>query len=442
MICCKKKLGGLFIAFYSIFLYGNSFEDDKLNSNINSIVNNILLQEERVVSLNGSGGFSSVVENSKNELIVGGYGRTICDDNVVDYCTLVSKLTKDGKFDPDFSGDGLILINSNNMGNASPAHIAIDDIDNIYVAYAGLYNFSVRKYNKYGEPVSNFGVNGIFSKDIIQANLRDFIITSDKKLLIVGEGVVSGKANDYDPILVRLSLDGVSDANFGANGITSFSLSSKIDSGISVIEQPDNKYVITGYMDEGASGKLAVVRFNNDGTIDSNFGDLGKINLTFKGSYSKGFDLALQPNGKIIIVGLDGNVLNTRDDIALARINTDGSLDSTFNSIGFNTLNISYDNLDYAWSVILTNNDQIIVSGTTAGGGNSALLAKFNNDGSIDHTFKDSGIMLFNTSSEGSSIGNLITTSNNYIVGVGSYGNRPILIRFSLISENIETINL
>ena len=98
--------------------------------------------------------------------------------------------------------------------------------------------------------------------------------------------------------------------------------------------QADGKIVVTGYAND-ASGRRAifVARFTASGSFDPSFGTNGTV-LTYIGAAGNvsTWDLAIQGDGRIVVAGVYSNGSNT--DVALARYNTDGSLDDGWQSDG------------------------------------------------------------------------------------------------------------
>ena len=149
-------------------------------------------------------------------------------------------------------------------------------------------------------------------------------VQADDKLVVVGQ---TYKHNDYtgeDFVVTRYNTDGTLDNRFGSGGRvrTDFPGLAAVPS--SVVIQSDGKIVVAG----GAFplftflGDFKVVRYNPNGSLDTSFGNGGIVTTTFpEGSYA--FDVALQPDGKIIAAGtvfVDFNPGDISDtDFALAR---------------------------------------------------------------------------------------------------------------------------
>src|SRR5215467_16259526 len=164
-------------------------------------------------------------------------------------------------------------------------------------------------------------------------------IQADGKLIVVGTTYQNNDFSTEDFALARYNPDGTLDKTFGVGGKVQTDFPGLAAVASSVVIQPDGKIVVAG----GAFplftflGNFEVVRYEPDGSLDSSFGKGGIVTTIFpEGSYA--FDVALQPDGKIIAAGTvfvdfdPGESSNT--DFALARYNQDGTPDTTFGNGG------------------------------------------------------------------------------------------------------------
>ncbi len=121
---------------------------------------------------------------------------------------------------------------------------------------------------------------------------------------------------------------GTLDNTFGTNGKVITSLGTFADRGNTMIIQSDNKIIVGGSTNTSfTTSDFALIRYNNDGSLDNSFGTGGKVTTAID-SKSEGHSVALQSDGKILLAGHDNWYTN------LARYNSDGSLDATFGSGG------------------------------------------------------------------------------------------------------------
>ncbi len=132
-----------------------------------------------------------------------------------------------------------------------------------------------------------------------------------------------------------------------------------------------------------------MARYNTDGSIDTTFSDDGKqiTTIGLRGDYISG--VALQSNGKILAVGSTDKVDGT-SDIALARYNTDGNLDTSFGSDGVVTTSLGQFFRSYGNNISVQSDGKILVAGTC--NGNLAVI-RYNINGSLDTTFSEDGIV-------------------------------------------------
>ena len=104
------------------------------------------------------------------------------------------------------------------------------------------------------------------------------------------------------------------------------------DSAHDVLIQPDGKIVVAG---EGGPGvDLAVARMNPDGTPDTSFDLDGQIGIDFGSGLEGAAAAALQADGKIVVVGDTYSLATNNGNVAVTRLNANGSLDTSFDSGG------------------------------------------------------------------------------------------------------------
>src|SRR5213083_2882047 len=250
-----------------------------------------------------------------------------------------------------------------------------------------------------GDLDPTFGTGGQVTTDINRSTdiANAVAVQADGELVVVGQ---TYKNNDYsteDFAVARYNTDGTLDTTFGRGGKvrTDFPGLAAVPS--SVVIQPDGKIVVAG----GAFplftflGDFKVVRYNPNGSLDRSFGSGGIVTTTFpEGSYA--FDVALQPDGKIIAAGtvfVDFNPGDISDtDFALARYNPDGTPDATFGNVG----QVSTDFLgleDDAFSVLIQPDGKIAAVGSANDPATFYDFAavRYLSNGTLDTTFGVAG---------------------------------------------------
>ena len=157
---------------------------------------------------------------------------------------------------------------------------------------------------------------------------RALALQTDGKILLAGP---VGAPGTYDMGLARYTPDGDLDPTFGAGGLVVTAVGPGDDWATSLALQPDGKILAAGAMWNGTDWDWAIVRYDPDGSLDGSFGAGGILVADLQGTDDWTSAVAVQPNGKIVVVGHSNNV---DADFAVARYNADGSPDGTFNPAG------------------------------------------------------------------------------------------------------------
>ncbi|MGW6710813.1 delta-60 repeat domain-containing protein, partial [Streptomyces sp. NPDC054956] len=154
------------------------------------------------------------------------------------------------------------------------------------------------------------------------------------------------------------------------------------------------------------------------GDLDPGFGAGGRVTTPLT-AYAEGHDIARQADGKLVVVGL------SQEGFALARYNTDGSLDTTFSGDGMATSDFGGGSHSANAVAIQPSDGKIVVAGTTEvlgeeGGGCCFFsVARYNTDGSLDTTFGEGGLRRveeFGGSADGADVA---VEANGKILAVG-----------------------
>ena len=250
-----------------------------------------------------------------------------------------------------------------------------------------------------GDLDPTFGTVGMVTTDISRSTdiANAVAVQADGKLVVVGQTYKNNDFSGEDFVVTRYNTDGTLDTTFGRGGKvrTDFPGLAAVPS--SVVIQSDGKIVVAG----GAFplftflGNFELVRYNPNGSLDRSFGNGGIVTTTFpEGSYA--FDVALQPDGKIIAAGtvfVDFNPGDISDtDFALARYNSDGSLDTTFGN-GGTLMTDFFGNEDDAFSVLIQPDGKIVAVGSANNPASYYDFAavRYLSNGTIDTTFGVAG---------------------------------------------------
>jgi uncharacterized delta-60 repeat protein len=214
---------------------------------------------------------------------------------------------------------------------------------------------------------------------------------------------------------------------FSGNGRVITNVTNSYDWTLGLVLQDDGKIVTAGQA-AGSGGRFYVVRYLNDGQRDTTFSADGVVFTNFTPGGDFGYDVALDNNGKIVVVGRIGG---SGGRFGLARYNDDGTLDTTFSNDGKATTNFTAGN-DYADDVALVDADTIVVAGTANLGRDSKFaLAQYDSTGARDATFGGDGRVMTNLSRGLDGAWGVAVQSGVGIVATGPAGGRVGLVRYN-----------
>lgn len=309
-----------------------------------------------------------------------------------------------GDSDPSFGGfgDGGSLILS---GYVEDMALQADE----KIVLVMQFGFHVRRLNPNGTFDSTFGGDG--KVDLSNPQFTDAVFTGvaiqpDGKIVVVGYTYPSPQ----DFLIVRLTAGGSLDTSFGGDGIVTIDFDNDYDRACEVAVQPDGMIVVGGYSDIGGDFDFSVARLLPNGSLDTDFAGDGQATVPFGGS-DICVDMALQTNGKIVLVGWTGGTID--QDWAIARLNFNGTRDNGWGGDGKVTVGFG-DLADYVSAVAIAPNGKIVVTGE----GNSnddGKMAVFTSTGSLDAVFDGDG-KIINTDS---SCDDVAVQANGRIVTVG-----------------------
>ena len=284
-----------------------------------------------------------------------------------------------GFLDLSFDSDGIVTtaIGSNiEQGNS----VAIQSDGKIlvggYTWNGSNYDFALVRYNSDGTLDNTFDSDGIVTTPIgsVDDYAQSVVIQTDGKILVTGNSFI-GSDNDF--ALVRYNTNGSLDITFSGDGIVTTPFGSADDYIQSVAIQTDGKIVVAGYSLNGTDYDFALARYNSDGTLDNTFDSDGKVTTDIGSNIEQGNSVAIQSDGKIVVAGYSDVFPN--GDFALVRYNSNGSLDNTFDSDGILTTDIGGAN-DAGYSVAVQNDGKIVIAGVNWNGSTTIIaVARYNN---------------------------------------------------------------
>jgi uncharacterized delta-60 repeat protein len=330
--------------------------------------------------------------------------------------------------DTSFGGDGKMTI-SFSAGDDVGSGVAVQADDKIVVVGtsdngSGVSELAVARFNVNGSLDNTFSgdgkvTTGFSAGDDVGSGIA---LQSDGKIVVVGTSNNGSGISEF--AVTRFNVNGTLDLTFGVAGkvTTSFSVGDDIGSGIAV--QSDGKIVVVGTSDDGSgASEFAVARFNVNGSLDNTFDIDGKVTTSFFAGNDVGSGIAVQSDDKMGIIGTSDDLGTTW--FAVGRLNLDGSFDTTFSGDGKVLTKFSLTGDDIGLSIAVQSDDKIVVAGADndASGTFRFAVARFNIDGSFASTADGFGKVTTNFSA-GDDLGSGIAVqSDDRIVVAGTIDN-------------------
>jgi uncharacterized delta-60 repeat protein len=271
--------------------------------------------------------------------------------------------------------------------------------------------FSLSCFGQAGSLVTSFGTNGRVQTSF--SSSQDYalalVIQSDGKLVAGGTSLFSG---NQDFSLARYNTDGTLDLTFSSDGKQTTAIGTGSDIINAMALQADGKIIAVGETVVGSTYMAAIARYNTDGTLDASFSGDGKHTVTLGTRNAYAYAVAVQPDGKILVAGYTfqpGTV-----DFTVFRFLSDGTLDPSFSGDGIATVDYA-STLDNAYAMVLQPDGKILLAGN---GGANFMLARLNSNGSMDTGFDGDGkvVTIF---TEGAKLNAIALQADGKIVAVG-----------------------
>ena len=286
-----------------------------------------------------------------------------------------------GDLDVSFAGFG------NNNGTyfwfgGSSAMAVAPDGKLVTAGHSGV-QLVLRRFLPDGTPDPTFDGDGMANLLNTAYSMRadDVAVQPDGKIVVAGW-------NEYGNFLLARALpSGGVDVSFGANGYVTTDFDGQSDVAHAVVIQPDGKIVAAGTSRVGGDNDFSVARYHPNGALDTSFSGDGKLTIGFGGDDGC-HDAALQPDGKIVLVGEYWDDWDIDQDYAVARLNPDGTFDSTFDLDGKASYGLSDD--DTAHAVAVRDDGYIVVAGVSDYG-QTGTMVRLSPNGYLDATFDGDG---------------------------------------------------
>ena len=360
-------------------------------------------------------------------------------------------LAASGDLDTTFSGDGLVtsfMLPEPDREDVVQG-IAIQPNGKIVVAgYSRVpvfdpfdpedSDFALARYNANGSLDTTFSGDGRLLLDfgaVDRAN--DVRVQLDGKIIVVGDACEQF-GGGCDAALARYNSNGTLDTTFSGDGIQRTAFGGNYNTATGLRIQPDGKIVVSGSVVIGGNYDFAIYRYLSNGSLDTTFSGDGMVRFGFgAGRHDLAEDLAFQnTDGKIVVIGHTSNSGFSAANFALARVNPNGTLDTTFSGDGRQITDFGTSDYGYSFSG-LPDGRMMVVGQTVTGGNSSIAIARYKPDGSLDTTFNLTGKKIFRVIPGFDSFAtDVVIQPDKKIVVLGSTLNSSGAFDFALVRLN------
>jgi uncharacterized delta-60 repeat protein len=309
----------------------------------------------------GSGGKRVVDFGTDNESV---YGAALQPDGKIVLVgdsrlqVAVVRLKANGALDTTFDGDGKKILSWGAIGRATAVVVA----PNGKILLGGFSgpeggNIQVARLKPNGALDTTFGAAGIATIDFGGDDFGEAMARqADGRIVVAGRSTAAGA------VVARLRATGALDPDFGSGGRVTLPGGGSVRA---VLVQPDRKIVVAG--NASISAMMVVTRLMPDGSPDTTFDGDGTATIDFGSTSDIAAGVVRQPDGKLVVAGYT----QASEDVAVARLNPNGSLDATFGAAGKATVDFGV--ATFGNAVARAPNGRIVVAGQRTGGDDFAV---------------------------------------------------------------------
>ncbi|MFL5786865.1 MAG: delta-60 repeat domain-containing protein, partial [Flavisolibacter sp.] len=322
-------------------------------------------------------------------------------------CLSINKITYSQRLNPDFGKNGIITVRDGNRLNLTSEFVykifPLNDGKSILVISVENYVYLSRRLSD-GSIDKSYGDSGYSQHVKIMPSLAA-AMQNDGKIVVTGP---SDFANS-DFVVARYNTDGSLDHSFGTNGIQFTDLGSN-DFSFSIVIDNSGKIILGGSTMTNGYNSFALVRYNSNGSLDASFNANGRV-ITDLGISSQIRTLSIQNDNKILASGPSG-----QNSMAI-RYTTNGLIDGSYGSGGIGETIINFS----AQSMALQSDGKLVIGGNT--GFSSFELVRLNSDGSIDNSFNGTGQVITDFNTQYNFLNDLNIDNTGKITAVGNGNN-------------------
>lgn len=342
----------------------------------------------------------------------------------------LSTLALSGDLDQSFGKDGKIITDFFGRTDVGK-NILIDGNKKILISGSATKvstsdHFALARYNDDGSLDASFGLGGkvttskIADNKYVSEGIDGLGLQSDGKIVACGRGFFESNSG---LALVRYNEDGSLDNSFGTDGVVfTFDAEEQNFPLALAIDATDKIIVVAAaFKQHPESSSFAVFRFNADGSLDNSFGREGRVTTKVAPGNDVPRAVKIDAEGRIIAAGFSGN-----SKFTVVRYSSQGVLDSSFGQNGIATIVFNAGGTDTLNALAIQADGKIVVGGDVQVGSYAGLrmidfgLARLSSQGQLDLSFNNTGKQITHfVEPAASSLWALTIQPDGKIIGVG-----------------------
>lgn len=289
----------------------------------------------------------------------------------------------------------------------------------------------VIRYMSNGTVDTTFAHNGLARIHISGTDRAQAVAErADGKLIIVGDSTI--QFNDPGPVVLRLLENGSIDTTFGTNGATQTPIGT-LGYLFHLALQNDNKILASGTATIGNKPNGFVIRYTENGTVDTTFSGDGYASLDIGTSNTLGWDVAVLNKQEILFSGTFNN--GNDNDLFLAKLDGTGDLVNTFGTNGIATIDFG-DMNPYRGEIVVDSLNRAVVTGTTD---SHIYVARYNSAGTPDASFETNGFLSIPIGTDSSGMDVHVQSADQKLIVLGNSSEGTALAR---LNESLSTVYL
>ena len=302
-----------------------------------------------------------------------------------DFC--VARYTPSGTLDTTWNGTGKVITAIGSGGDTASAMTLQPDGKVLLAGQCdsnGHYEFCAARYNASGTLDTTWNGTGKVITTISGAwdSAHAITLQPDGKVLLAGRCYTSPST---DFCATRYNANGTLDTTWNGTGKVITDIGIVSGSAAAVTVQPDGKVLLAGYCYNGGNNEYCATRYNANGTLDTTWNGTGRVITAMGGGDGTASAMTLQPDGKVLLAG------TCSSDFCAARYNANGSLDTSWNGTG-KLLTAIGSGYDSAGAITLQPDGKVLLAGYCYNGTNDDFCAaRYNSNGTLDTSWNSTG---------------------------------------------------